>query len=153
MFLLSEMAENIHQNKLCPHLCDGTMSPQVEEDTRDDVNKTMMEYLNGIATSDTDPCPPRFNVTYYPKRYPRYLVEIVCDTDGPHVKRRSCSYCSLGDNRPSDQIVQSGFCRKYSLRQMQYLTKDPHASGCSRSGPPTWHQCILPDVGVGCECV
>ena len=154
MFFLSEMAENIHQHRLCPIICSGSNSPQVEEDTSTCVISTMLNYLNSVVVPDTEPCPPQFNITYYPNRYPHYFVEVVCTapTDGPHVKLQRCPYTSSSDDKSSRLIVRTGgFCRSYNLRGMRYLTNDPHDNGCA--GSPTWRTCELQDVGIGCTCV
>ena len=153
MFLLSEMADNIHQHRLCPLICAGATSPQVEEDISACVISTMLDYMNSVVVPDTEPCPPKFNITYYPNRYPRYLVEVVCTapTDGPHVKLRRCPYSSVGDGKSSRPTVRTGFCRSYTLGRMQYLTNDPHDDGCE--GSPNWRTCTLQDVGIGCTCV
>ena len=153
MFLLSEMAENLHQERYCSSKCQGILSPQTEMEIPGYVRDVILGYLNAytIPSTEEHPCPPHFNITFYPKRYPRYLVEVVCGepTNG---NTRTCSYCSL-DSKSSSRKVKSGRCYTYHLANMPYLTQDPIDHGCAVTDEEQiWHHCILPDVGVGCRC-
>lgn len=141
MFLLSEMAENIHRQSHCRSYCQGTISQQSEEEIPGDVKRKILSYLNG-AVKSTLSCPPRFNITYYPKRYPRYLVEVVCTDEED--KPRSCTLCSSG----SENSLR---CLPYKFGEpMHYLTNDPEDSEC-RSDTSSWHECTR-SVDVGCTC-
>ena len=150
MFLLSEMAENLHQERHCSSKC----SPQREEEIPGYVRDVILGYLNAeIPNTEEHPCLPHFNITFYPRRYPRYLVEVVCGepTSGPFINTRRCCYCSADES--SSRKVKSGSCYTYHFAHMPYLTQDHVDHGCA--GPDEgqiWHRCILPDVGVGCRC-
>lgn len=148
MFLLSEMADKLHHKFHCDSKCLGIQSRQTEDAIPGQVRRTMLRYLNG-AVQNTEPCPPRFNITYYPKRYPRYLVKVDC-TDGEG-KSRQCSFCS---SEGHGSINNKGNCLAYEFggNNMHYLTQDPRAEGCTLSSDiPTWHRCEVP-VTVGCRC-
>lgn len=151
MFLLSEMAEKLHQYKVC-EICPDILSRQTENDIITSVKTSMLNYLNNnLDKIDIEHCPPRYNITYNPKHYPRYLVEIVCSAPSrnDHIEEAlSCSYCSLNKHLS----MESGICTQYIRSDMPYLTNDPHEPGCvSTDNPPIWHRCVL-DVGAGCKC-
>ena len=157
MLLLSQMAEDIHQKESCTSLCSGTHSNQLEEEIIAKVRSIIMKYLNVNVSQDRNrgPCPSWYNVTFHPKRYPRYLVEVVCSnpSDDSSEKDNSCSYCS----NDKAHTQRRGHCFRYplALREVQILTIDPNELNCELPDgtPPTWNKCFLPDVGVGCKCV
>lgn len=137
MFLLSEVAENLHRQFHCTSQCQEYISSQTEEEIPGRVKKNILSYLNGAADS-TVPCPTRFDITYYPKRYPRYLVEVVCTDEKD--KPRQCTLCSSkGSN--------STRCLPYIFgKNMRYLINDSEDSDT-----PSWHE-YSQSVNVGCTC-
>ena len=141
MYILSETAEFLHQYIICQNCGPVMADEQMEDEAAERVKGIMLQSLNTLQTSDT--CPPRYKITYNPKRYPRYLVEVVCSEKSEHNVERelSCSMCS------SDS-TERGTCRKQWRANMPYLTNDPSVPGCAREG---WHSCLI-DVGVGCRC-
>ena len=146
MFLLSEMAENLHRQMHCHSKCLGFISSQTEEEIPGRVKNTILNYLNG-AVDSTVPCPTRFNITYYPKRYPRYLVEVVCTDEED--KPRRCTLCSAEGGRI---VGNSPRCFPYDFggKYMYYLTNDSEDSG-HNSDTSSWHIRIR-SVPVGCTC-
>lgn len=141
MFLLSEVAENLHRQFHCSSKCQGIISSQTEEEIPGRVKNAILSYLNG-AVDSTVTCPTRFNITYYPKRYPRYLVEAVCTDEED--KPRRCTLCSSGGSN-------STRCLPYKFgKLMHYLINDSEDSG-HNSDTSSWHKCIR-SVNVGCTC-
>lgn len=155
MFLLSEMADGLHQKKACSSLCEGVYSKQLEETIVAEVRSIFMHYLNtsNAHSSAYGPCQSWYNVTFNPDHYPRYIVEIVCSdplSESPE-KAPSCSFCS----NDKDQHSISGHCIQYELEQMQILTRNPNEQGCKLpdGDPPHWRRChLLRVVGMGCKC-
>ena len=137
MLVLSELAESMHRHLVCKDHCPGSINPQGESDIVKDVTTLMLTYLNTTTQQRTqDPCPPIYRIRHYPKRYPRYLVDVVCPESG-------CSQCSSG---------ASGICSPSLGPKMPYLTSDPSdCVGASTTSGVTWEKCGL-EVGVGCSC-
>ena len=165
MFFLSEMAEKRHKERHCTFTDCGQrpISPESEQTIPGYVREVILGYLNSntLPTIKEEPCPPLFNITFHPKRYPRYLVEVVCTENliGPVIKNRECSYSPSGDAVPAEsgsrKMVNSKKCHTYHLGNMPYLTQDLDdcpLTEVERRESDSWHQCLLPDVGVGCRC-
>ena len=153
MFVLSEMAEYLHQERACPLIYRDIMSRQAEEQIIKGVREHLQDYLNGNSPQsiDEDPCPTRYNITFFPSRYPRYVVEVVC-SEPTDAKARSCTFCSTTTRPPT---ARSGFCRSHILTAMAFLTKDPNDPDCpsANGNLQTWRMCSHPDIGVGCRCL
>ena len=142
LLLFSEMAESVHRNWICRDTACAhhPLSEQSEQDIVAKVTDIMLDYLNsGIRFSEKS-CSLVYNITYNPRHYPRYRVELLCarmdDDSTLHSCRCSeCGGCSLNQY------------------QMIYLTSDPHEPGCEEPSDEelTWKLCTI-DVGSGCKC-
>ena len=136
MFFISEMAEMLHRRLYYvnnyPNHC-GYYEP-IENETIEQVKEKILSYLNNnrLPTEADVACPPRYNIAYYPNRYPRYLVQVECPSSSV-VSDGECRSTSCGPGRE---------CRPYQLDDMLYLTKD--SSG--------WSTRRAIEVGVGCKC-
>lgn len=149
MFLISEMAEMLHRKLYYrynyPNECDH--SQQVEDKTIDQVRRKILQYLNNnrLPTETDVACPPRYNITYYPARYPRYLVQVECTASSGVSDHNGCQSLTCGSGRE---------CRPYQLDDMLYLTKDQTDCHSQRGEPDPsgWSTCRAIEVGVGCKC-
>ena len=138
MLMLSEMAESRHRHIVCKNVPEGPISQQAEEDVVKKVTKEMLGYLNAnVPQKSQDPCPSIYNITFYPKRYPRYLVEVVCS--------------ELAEDRVSDCAHCSSCFKYFGQRMMLYLTSDLNDSLCTSSPDHPWQLCEQ-RVGMGCSC-
>ena len=140
MLTLSELAESMHRSIVCRH-CPISINQQGEDDTIKEVTKRMYAYLN-ITRQHTsqDPCLASYRISFYPKRYPRYLVEVECS--GPIEEYASRNpHCSGGSGT---------VCFPY-LYKMWFLSNDPHDPRCPSDNVQSWEKCHI-SIGVGCSC-
>ena len=146
MFFISEMAEMLHRRLYYvnnhPNQC-GYYEP-IENKTIEQVKENILSYLNNrrLPTEADVACPPRYNIAYYPNRYPRYLVQVECPRSSA-VSDGGCRSTSCGHGRE---------CRPYQLDDMLYLTKDQNDCPSEDVDSSGWSKCRAIEVGVGCKC-
>ena len=150
MFLISEMAEMLHQEQY-NHSNLGNCTPNQDalNETKERVFGTVLGYLNnrGVPSEDDVGCPPSYNISYHADRYPRYLVQVVCRNRSSEIVPRNEVQCSnSSDNRATRM------CEPYRLGDMMYLTTNP-PSGilCDSTSDPVWYICRATSIGVGCR--
>ena len=143
MLTLSELAESIHRSLVCKR-CPDSINQQGEDDTVKEVTRRMHIYLNITRQQNSvDPCLPVYNINFYPKRYPRYLVEVTCPQPTEEQASSSCSRCSGGSG-----II----CFSY-LDKISFLSNDPKDPLCPHATSQSWKRCPDKMVGVGCSCL
>ena len=155
MFLISEMAEMLHRKRyraLMGNYC--TSNQEALELIKTSVFSTVLGYLNnsGVPSENDVGCPPSYNITYYPDRYPRYLVHVECRNTSSVIVPRTEVQCP--GSADMNTIRKSRTCESYHLGDMMYLTTSPSANTtilCSPLSDTEWYKCRATSVGVGCR--
>lgn len=138
MFLLSEMAEKKHRDRHSQTAKDYCEGGQRLNATINFVKNHFKDYLNRLLPPNTN-CSEKYEITYDPNRYPRYLVQVVCSNEFSENCSCSASQSRCETHRPSSVMYY-------------YLSRGSCSQGVPHSQNSTWTECLDDQVGVGCKC-